>query len=72
SNENHDIHEASTILFMVTSAVHQWLHIRLYRLSIPGAMVQLQARSYAWKIKACAAFDLGAITMVILYIKHNT
>eukprot|EP01134_Creolimax_fragrantissima_P003684 CFRG3684T1 len=72
SNENHNVHEISTITFMIFSTVHQWLHIILYKLAIPDDMDDRQKQSYYWKIKSCLLFDFGAISMVILYIKHNT
>ena len=41
SNENHDIHEASTIAFMVFSVLHQWMQIVMFIWSRPGPMTNV-------------------------------
>lgn len=49
SNENHDIHEASTIAFMVFSVLHQWMHMTMFIWSRSGPLTQVSPQSTCYK-----------------------
>eukprot|EP00123_Amoebidium_parasiticum_P009657 comp19625_c1_seq1/m.23153 comp19625_c1_seq1/g.23153 ORF comp19625_c1_seq1/g.23153 comp19625_c1_seq1/m.23153 type:complete len:255 (-) comp19625_c1_seq1:129-893(-) len=71
SSENHDIHEASTILFMVFSVLHMWVTLYLFPASRTGPMNQRESRSMRWKATVALTHNLFALLMVYTYYLHN-